>query len=174
MSSKEFKPVVGYEGFYEINPDGDVKSLERVVPHFRGGLRVIKEKILSGSLDAYGYKVVSISNMINKKVVKVHRLVAEAFIENPENKKTVNHINRIKSDNNVKNLEWNTVRENSTHRSSGKNKTSKYANVHFSNATDKWISQIQIKKTKISIGSFDSEEIAYDKLKEYKLKNGIE
>lgn len=73
--------------------------------------RNIKEKILILSDDKDGYKLVGISN----KTQKVHRLVAEAFIPNPENKPVVNHINGLKNDNRIENLEWCTLTENEHH-----------------------------------------------------------
>ena len=71
-----------------------------------------KEKILKQYDNGKGYMSVGIGRS-NRKYV--HRLVAEAFIDNPENKKTVNHKNGIKNDNRVENLEWNTYKENNMH-----------------------------------------------------------
>ena len=71
-----------------------------------------KEKILKQCDNGKGYMSV---NICKGNLKYVHRLVAEAFIDNPENKKTVNHKNGIKNDNRVENLEWNTYKENKVH-----------------------------------------------------------
>ena len=72
-------------------------------------------KLLNGSEDKYGYRTIRMMVDGKKRHIKAHRLVANAFIPNPENKSEVNHINGIKLDNRVSNLEWNTRTENNRH-----------------------------------------------------------
>ena len=104
------------EGFYRYSVDEN----GFVYSHFftsRSGrlIRRKEDKILSIAADAYGYGVVTLYSDTDKKVCKVHRLVASAFIENPEGKPQVNHKNGVKLDNRVKNLEWATSSENQQH-----------------------------------------------------------
>ena len=106
--------IKNYEGFYQVSNFGNVKSIDRVVP-FRNSTRIIKEKQLKVRYEKNGYQVVSfyIDGVEIKK--KVHRLVAEAFIENDLNKPQVNHIDGNKTNNIVYNLEWVTSYENVVH-----------------------------------------------------------
>lgn len=110
-----WKDIIGYEGLYQVSNFGRVKSCERFVFHFKGGMRKLKEKQRKLILDSYGYLIVDLYKEGKGQIKKVHRLVASAFIQNTENKKSVNHKNGIKSDNKVENLEWCTDSENQIH-----------------------------------------------------------
>ena len=96
--TEEWKDIKGYEGLYQISNLGRVKSLPR------NGTKK-EEKILKQHLDRYGYAYVGLRNKILKKH-KVHRLVGNAFINNPNNMPQINHKNENKSCNIVSNLEW--------------------------------------------------------------------
>lgn len=102
-----WKTIQGYENRYEVSNLGRVKSLERIDRYNRK----IEEKILAPRKHTGGYLRVQLS----KKDFYIHRLVAEAFIPNPENKSQVNHIDGNKRNNRVDNLEWNTPLENNLH-----------------------------------------------------------
>ena len=99
--------VKDYIGYYQVSNLGRVKSLIRK--------RCLIEKILKPAIGTTGYPYVNLANGVIRKKFKVHRLVAEAFITNSEGKSDVNHINGIKTDNNLINLEWNTRSENIQH-----------------------------------------------------------
>ena len=107
-----WKDIKGFEGWYQVSTFGRVKRLKKV--HCNHGKRNIVERelILSPSNDKKGYKHVMVSNGNERKRCKVHRLVAEAFIPNTENKPQVDHINRNPADNRVENLRWVTNAEN--------------------------------------------------------------
>jgi len=110
-----WKDIIGYEGLYQISNSGKVKSLLRKAKNSRGSDKVYPEKLLKLKTNNDGYFAVTLIKNHVKKTINIHRLVACAFIDNLQNKKTVNHINGVKTDNNVNNLEWATVYENIQH-----------------------------------------------------------
>jgi hypothetical protein len=110
-----WKNIKGFEGAYQVSNHGRVKSLYRVITRGDGVKKTISEKIMNPSRDRAGYPTVCLSIGSLRKPYKVHRLVLEAFIENPENKACVNHKNGVKHDNRLENLEWATHQENSQH-----------------------------------------------------------
>ncbi len=88
---------------------------------------------------------------------KVHRLLAEAFIPNPDNKPNVDHINRDKFDYRLENLRWVTYQENTWNRTKKKNATSKYFGVSKADNQNFWVSQITFNKKGYCLGYFDNE-----------------
>jgi hypothetical protein len=109
MKSKNWKQVKGYEGLYEIHECGLVRSLDRLS---NGKLR--KGKSLKPFI-RNGYYSVALSKNGHVKQFLLHRLLAEQFILNIDNKPTVNHINGDKLDNTIQNLEWATYSEQIQH-----------------------------------------------------------
>lgn len=110
-----WKDIYGYEGLYQVNEEGFVKRLESFRKNGSSGY-IQKEKILKQTTrNKGGYVCVNLSKNGKAKVISVHRLVAETFIENPENKTQINHKNGNKKDNRIINLEWVTPKENINH-----------------------------------------------------------
>ena len=104
MTEEVWRDVKGYEGLYQVSNMGRVKSL-----------KWNKERFLKPGMDKDGYLLVTLCAGGKPKTLKVHRLVCEAFHENPDNKPQVNHINEDKADNRVCNLEWCTCKQNINH-----------------------------------------------------------
>ena len=120
METNEFwKPIKGYEGLYEVSSFGNVKSLSRNIKITnRWGhdtIRLSKEKTPKKQTSNNGYLRVFLSKDNIIKPYSAHRLVAIAFIDNPENKPQVNHKDGNKLNNSIDNLEWNTQSENIKH-----------------------------------------------------------
>ena len=117
MKTELWLPVVGYEGFYEVSNMGRVRSLSRMANHRRAGFkRVVYGKVLSLTVGKRGgYLCVKLKDVGKPMCCKIHRLVALAWIKNPNNKPEVNHIDFDKTNNTVENLEWVTMMENKKH-----------------------------------------------------------
>lgn len=107
-------PIVGYEGLYEVSSQGDVRSIDRLETT-KGNYLKKRRGVSLKPGKVRGYNRVSLCKNGCIKQISVHRLVAEAFIPNPDNKPCINHKNAIKSDNRVENLEWCTHSENTLH-----------------------------------------------------------
>lgn len=110
-----WKPIKGYEGRYEVSDDGQVRSMTRAEHLSDGRARTRKGRQLVLMTKRTGYQCVNLYKDGHMKTHLVHRLVADTFIPNPEQKPEVNHINGDKHDNRAVNLEWVTESENIRH-----------------------------------------------------------
>ena len=131
MNDEEWKDIPGYEGLYQASNLGRIKSIDRYVKGHNWNkekiLQLKKGKILSPAIDTYGYYIVGLSKNNKLKSIRVHRLIAETFIPNKLDFKSmndeireninikklhVNHIDENKLNNKVNNLEWCTHKYN--------------------------------------------------------------
>lgn len=114
-----WKDVVNYEGLYQVSNDGQVRSLDKKIyttNQYGGRYEAIKKgKVLKPEITNCGYERVALVKNGTKKHFSVHRLVAEAFIPNPDNLSCVNHKDENKLNNNVNNLEWCTYKYNNNY-----------------------------------------------------------
>jgi hypothetical protein len=139
-----WKDVKGYEGCYEVSTLGNVKGVKR------GRLRV---PVISN----YGYLRLNLSINNIKKIHSIHQLVAVAFLNHTPNGNTlvVDHINNIKTDNRLSNLQIITNRQNVS--KDMKNKTSIYTGVSIYKKTNRWKAQIVVNRVKKHLGYFTNE-----------------
>lgn len=112
--SSEWKPVVGFEQFYEVNGFGDVRSIDREVLYKDGRRRVHRGQIVQPYKNKNGYYIIRFKFNGKNYRKSLHRCVAEAWIPNPLNLECVDHINANKLDNRVCNLQWITREGNIT------------------------------------------------------------
>lgn len=127
------KEIKGYEGLYYVSNLGNVKNNKGIV------LKICQ--------DTGGYSILGLRKNNKTKTKTIHRLVAYAFIPNPENKPQVNHKNGIKTDNRVENLEWCTISENTKHAIKNNLRTNTPFNAHW---LSKKVYQLKIDGTLIN------------------------
>jgi hypothetical protein len=120
QTEEAYLPVIGFEGAYEVSNIGNVRSVDRIVVHKRN--RFDKSfpvfyagRQLTKKINKYGYVVVCLMKNGDRKDALIHRLVASAFIDNPQYLPQVNHIDADKQNNTVDNLEWVTAQQNVDH-----------------------------------------------------------
>jgi len=109
---EKWKDIKGYEGIYQVSDKGNVKSLERIVTEKNGKTKKLKERTLKPVINNNGYCELILHKNKKYKHYRVHRLVAEAFIENPNNYPIINHKDGNRRNNIKENIEWCTYKYN--------------------------------------------------------------
>lgn len=164
MQEEIWRDIPGYEGLYQVSNTGNVRSLDRVIrgeyerPRPRKGV-TLKPRVIRG------YKYCSLSTNGIVKTYPVHQLAAMAFLNHKPDGHSlvVDHINNIKTDNRLENLQIVTARHNLTKDKKG---TSKYPGVSWNSQHKKWAAKIAINGKEIFLGYFTDESeaaIAYQK-----------
>lgn len=172
-----WEDIKDFEGYYQISNIGRVKALERKMK--KGFCTFIKkEKYLKPVTHNGRYLKVTLYKDGKPTIIFVHRLVAQNFIDNPNNYKTINHKNNISDDNRVGNLEWCTQRENTVHsRLFYGTKHSKYPGITLDDrkAMKKisWRAIVRVDGKKKTYNGFKTEEDAYAKYLSVLKENGI-
>lgn len=147
-----WKDVVGYEGLYKVSNLGRVKSLARKAVD-----RTVNERILKYCNKAHGYSRLTLRKDFIDKTFNIQHLVYEAFVGRREKGMVIDHINNIRSDNRLENLQQITYRENTSKDIKKKKRTSKYIGVSFSIEKKKWVSHIQLNGVSKYLGYFENE-----------------
>jgi len=153
-----WKTIPGYEGAYQISSIGKVKSLKRYIDHPISGKSLLIERILKQNPNGGGYLAVKLSKMGVVKTAQVHKLVVMAFrnhVPNGHNGLVVDHINNIREDNRLENLQLVTNRQNSSKDQKGG--TSNYIGVCWNKRAKKWRAAIHINGKSKYLGYFINE-----------------
>lgn len=162
--TEEWKDIEGYENIYQVSNMGRIRSVDRY-ENCNGTKRIRKGRILINTLSQYGYKVVCLYKNAKQKQFFVHRLVAMAFIPNPNNYPIINHKDEDKANNYVDNLEWCTIKYNSSYGTAPKRISEKQLN-----RPDKSKPVLQYTKDGHLVGEYPSQKEASRKTK---IKQGL-
>jgi hypothetical protein len=154
---EEWRQIEGKgNGNYEVSNLGNIRNKKTG--------RILKQR-----LNSNGYFYIDLSY---DKHLKVHRLIANAFIPNPENKPFIDHIDKNRTNNNMSNLRWATSQENARNRKSY-SKTSKYQGVTFDKSKNRFKARIMINRKSVGIGHYKTEEEAAIAYNDYLIKNNL-
>jgi hypothetical protein len=143
---EEYKKIQNYEN-YSVSSFGNVRN-------------DVTNKILKPGINGHGYYHVNLRKNSKMNNVRIHRLIATAFIDNPNNKPCVDHVDNNRLHNDIKNLRWCTIRENCMNSSFRNDNSSGVKGVSWHKKTQKWNARIMIDGIQISLGYYDSVEEA--------------
>jgi len=144
---EEFKTIKGYENLSVSKSGNVIYNGVGIEPKIEDGFFVVRLRE-------------------HEKPIKVHRLVADAFIPNPKKKLIINHIDNNKLNNNVNNLRWATIQERSFHQVISKNNTSGSKGIYYKKSNDKWRAMIFYNGKLQQIGNYDKKEDAIEARKQ--------
>ena len=171
LYGEEWRDIMGFGG-YQVSNLGRVRSIDRIISVGKHQRKVVGV-ILKLNYDKDGYKMVSLRNRKRKSNLKrVHRLVAKAFIPNPNGYDCIDHINGVRDDNRVENLRWCTVKMNSSFELALENRSKAIKNSYIKNPSLRKVRaetfrkslsiRVEVFKNDVSLGIFNSQKEAAD------------
>lgn len=155
-----WRDVKGFKDYYMVSNYGRVRSLRN-------------DKILKPIVNYKGYLLVQLSLNGYKKNKRIHRLVAEAFIPNPDSLQEVDHIDNNRQNNFADNLRWATGSENTRNRDVCRQSTSKYNGVSQDKRTGRFIAHVRFNKKTTYLGSFSEDTKAALAFNKFCIKNRL-
>ena len=156
-----FKDIPGYEGLYQVSNKGSVRSLDRTSSYGRK----LKGKTLRGGINSKGYKVVGLCKEGKQSTLTLHSLVAEVFIGPRPEGLVCDHIDEVKTNNDISNLRYITKRENISRSIRGG--TSSYTGVSWNKQIKMWVAQITVEGKKKNLGYYEDEVQASEAYQNY-------
>ena len=162
MEHEVWKDVVGWEGLYQVSNTGRVRSLDRIVIRYLNGNKFVKGVLLKLRKEKDGYMTVHLRDTAHQKnrTAKVHRLVADAFIEKVDGKEQIDHINGIRDDNRVENLRYCTCKENNNFSLARVNRSRAITQSYINNPSLKLLRAETFRKTRKNNGRKRDKEMA--------------
>jgi hypothetical protein len=156
---EEYRQIEGYDN-YSVSNLGNIRNDKT-------------RQLLKPCLLVNGYLGVCLCKENKKKTHHIHRLIAIAFLENPDNLLEIDHINQNRTDNRIENIRWCSRGNNMRNRKKW-GVTSKYIGISMDKKTNKWQAKIIINKTRKYLGCFETEEKAYAKWCETVIENNLQ
>lgn len=155
--NEQWKPVVGYKKLYEVSNMGNVRSVDRCIERSNGIPQNFKGKPLTHHINRKGYPTISLSKNGKAKTHRVHTLMAKAFLDYKLKKGIcVDHINNVRNDNRLENLQVISHRENCSKDKPG------LVGCYYDKANKRWKASIKIEGVSRHIGHYKSEEEAHN------------
>lgn len=168
-----YKAIKGYEGVYEINELGQVRSVDRIVKLKDGSIRKRQGKKLKLFVNKLGYSTIRLQKNGIAKTYLVHRLVAEAFLPNPDSLLEIHHLNHDRKDNRIQNLMWvSRSEQRDEHWRAAQSKTKGNRLRVVGNGIDKIYNSAKAVERELGVNRYDVMRVAkgiYKKTKGYKI-----
>jgi hypothetical protein len=142
LTEEIWKDIRGFEGYYQISNHGRVRSLDRIIPTKKFNIKR-KGEVMSTSLNTKGYPHIRLCKNGKRETFRVHRLVAQTFLPNPNNDEIVNHKDSNKTNNNLDNLEWCSEMDNRQHARKIFNDTAYGEACNLSKLTEQQVREIR-------------------------------